>query len=148
MRARLADVLAESKFPWRSLAGTRMNLIFTSHSIDFQLIFTYFALFSSSVCRFFSLGLPFDVLADSCLTFISASLTPSSSPLRASLACEEERKTSRHKYPFRLPCLPPSRTDAPGFASTSKGSSLSCSLSDAPCDRRERASEMVKSAVE
>lgn len=122
-----------------SLVAAWMNLIFTSHSIDFQLISTYFSLFVADFSDFFlhsSLWCSrrFMLFFHSSRYFFSK------------LRQRKERK--KYKYLFRLPILPPSEWMC--LVLSARDRSCVCTqaahyhvyswltLSDVPCDRRER----------
>lgn len=82
-----------------SLVAARMNLIFTSHSIDFQLIFTYFSLFVADL--FAPFNRPFDVLAG----FVFCAFYPRNSFFLSFLPLEAAKRDERkniQKYSFRL----------------------------------------------
>lgn len=119
-----------------SLVAARMNLIFTSHSIDFQLIFTYFSLFVADLfAPFAPFTRPFDVLAG----FVFCAFYPRNSFFLSFFAGEGSEKKWEEKHTkifisFAI-FLPPSAPSPCLFralvAWACISRSLSCSLSDA-----------------
>lgn len=113
---RIMSILNIAQCPRRNshgdlaLVAARMNLIFTSHSIDFQLIFTYFSLFVAEAfllfffCTARSLLVPLMFAPIFCFYLCNSFFMSRD----AFFTWRRRRGSEKYKYLFRLPFLPPS----------------------------------------